>query len=173
MASSYHNARLPHSSRDRFVESPSLLRILAGLPSELYVEMQRLWHGTSNSYASVSTSGNGYKGLKSWKKLKERNWNPRQLLCLPHFFVALWLVLLLWGERWVFQDSIKACQWDIWEKWVGLLVPVKWGGKADESIAQRSNATSPNPTRRPSTHRSTYLPRPPMATRSIHLFTHR
>lgn len=114
----YYNAPLPRSrsSRDHFAEPPSILRILAGLPTELFAIMQRLWDRNSNSYTSVST--NSSQLSKSWRGLRESNWNPRRLLCLPHFFVGLWLVLLLWGERWVFQDSIKACRWDNWERWV-------------------------------------------------------
>lgn len=38
-------------------------------------------------------------------------------MSLPHLFVAVWVVTLLWGERWVFQSAVKACQWESWESW--------------------------------------------------------
>lgn len=29
----------------------------------------------------------------------------------------VWALLLLWGERWVFQSSINECKWGQWERW--------------------------------------------------------
>ena len=48
----------------------------------------------------------------------ERNCTRRRLLSLPHAFVLLWVVVLLWGERWVFRSAIEACKWEGWERWV-------------------------------------------------------
>jgi hypothetical protein len=44
---------------------------------------------------------------------------PRRLFSLPHILVAFWLLLLLWGERWVFATRVQRCRWDQWENWVG------------------------------------------------------
>jgi len=92
---------------------PSILsRLIAGLPSGLAVQMQRLWD--RQTYSSVSTSQ-----PKLPRSLRQvRHWNLRRTLSLPHILIALWAVLLLWGEKWVFESSIKACTWDRWEKWV-------------------------------------------------------
>jgi hypothetical protein len=50
-----------------------------------------------------------------------RTWSWRRLLSLPHLFAALWVVVLLWGERWVFESSIESCRWENWEQWVRLV----------------------------------------------------
>jgi len=121
MAPSYYSA--PRSTRDHFVEPPSLLdRLLAGLPSGLAAQMHRLWNNARErqAYNPISTSPHASRIAKGLMEV--RNWHPRRLLSLPHLFVAVWLVLLLWGERWVFQSSIEACGWGKWERWVGFLV---------------------------------------------------
>jgi hypothetical protein len=56
------------------------------------------------------------RSLRHWTE----RWHPRRLLCLPHLLVLAWLLVLLWGERWVFQSAIKACEWSQWERWVSL-----------------------------------------------------
>ncbi|KAE9368634.1 hypothetical protein N431DRAFT_382250 [Stipitochalara longipes BDJ] len=110
MAPSYYSTR---STRDHFVEPPSLLlRVIAGLPSGLSAQIQRLWD--RNSYASTSTSSSRIpRGLKHWSE----RWHLKRLLNLPHLLVLVWLLVLLWGERWVFQSAIKTCEWGRWEKW--------------------------------------------------------
>ncbi len=46
------------------------------------------------------------------------NLSSRRLLSLPHVLVLLWVVILLWGERWVFDSKVAQCDWDRWEDWV-------------------------------------------------------
>lgn len=137
MAPSYYSTRSTH---DHFVESPSLLaRVIAGLPSGLGMQMQRLWE--RNSYSSVSTSTSRVpRGLRHWTE----RWHPRRLLSLPHLLILVWLLVLLWGERWVFESSIKACEWGRWERWVSSC---RWmwemRNEADAmNIAQGCNAPS-------------------------------
>ena len=104
------------SFRDHFVEPPSILeRIIAGLPGGRASQMQRLLD--RQSYTSTSTSTVASKIPRPLRQM-ERNWHPRRLLNLPNLLVAVWLLLLLWGERWVFQNSLKACEWRNWERWV-------------------------------------------------------
>ena len=111
MAPTYYSTA--RSTRDHFVEPPSLLsRVIAGLPPGLSAQMQRLWD--RNAYVSVSTSPSRIpRGLRHWERL-----HPRRLLSLPHALVLVWLLVLLWGERWVFEDAVKGCDWGRWEKWV-------------------------------------------------------
>jgi hypothetical protein len=112
------------SSRNNFVPPPSLLsHILAGMPSGLSAQMQRIWERYSYGYSSVGTGGTRIP--RSLRHM-ERNWHWRRLLSLPHLFVAVWLVTLLWGERWVFQSAVKACQWGNWEDWVRMLACMVW-----------------------------------------------
>ncbi|PNY27999.1 Uncharacterized protein TCAP_02081, partial [Tolypocladium capitatum] len=46
-----------------------------------------------------------------------RNLTPRRLLSVPHALVLVWMVVLLWGERWVFDSKVEDCAWRNWEKW--------------------------------------------------------
>lgn len=57
-------------------------------------------------------------GLKALHQLR-RNLVPRRLLSFPHLLVALWVLILLWGERWTFESKVADCAWSNWEKWVG------------------------------------------------------
>jgi hypothetical protein len=111
MATTYYSAS--RSSRDHFVEPPSLIsRIFASMPSGLSVQIRRFWD--RQSYSMVST-----RESRIPRPLHRWHWHPRSLLSLPHLLVVIWTVTLLWGERWVFQSAIKACQWESWERWVG------------------------------------------------------
>ncbi|XP_044719750.1 calcineurin-like phosphoesterase domain-containing protein [Hirsutella rhossiliensis] len=46
-----------------------------------------------------------------------RNLAPRRLLSFPHALVLVWVVILMWGERWVFDSKVEDCAWKNWEKW--------------------------------------------------------
>lgn len=52
-----------------------------------------------------------------------RNLTSRRLLSFPHLMVAMWLLVLLWGERWVFGTKVEQCRWDKWEKWPAGITP--------------------------------------------------
>ncbi|KAF4124956.1 Calcineurin-like phosphoesterase [Geosmithia morbida] len=45
------------------------------------------------------------------------NVQARRLLSFPHVLVVFWLVILLWGERWVFESKVDDCAWHNWEDW--------------------------------------------------------
>lgn len=47
-----------------------------------------------------------------------KNMTRQRLLSFPHLLVALWILVMLWGERWVFASRIRSCDWDHWEDWV-------------------------------------------------------
>lgn len=47
-----------------------------------------------------------------------RNMTPRRLLSFPHLLVFFWMLLLFWGERWIFTNHVGVCDWKSWEKWV-------------------------------------------------------
>ena len=108
------------STRDHFLEPPSLLsRLISALPTSLSVEMQKLFDSQQQSYTSTSTAHNAIRIPRSLRRL-ERNcrWSPRSLLSLPHLFIVVWWVVLLWGERWVFKSAVEECRWENWERWV-------------------------------------------------------
>ncbi|CCC05203.1 hypothetical protein SMACR_08071 [Sordaria macrospora] len=45
------------------------------------------------------------------------NLTYNRLFSFPHLLVAAWIVVLLWGERWVFHSAVEECAWEKWEKW--------------------------------------------------------
>lgn len=48
------------------------------------------------------------------------NLAARRLLSFPHMLVVLWMLVMLWGERWTFKSQVQNCDWDHWEDWVSL-----------------------------------------------------
>ncbi|KAG6017514.1 hypothetical protein E4U54_006799 [Claviceps lovelessii] len=46
-----------------------------------------------------------------------RNMVPRRVFSFPHFLFLFWMVILLWGERWLFDSKVQKCDWGKWEKW--------------------------------------------------------
>lgn len=88
--------------------------ILAGGRSLL----RRLW-AYSNGSGRVTALSLAMQGLRQAK----RNLAARRLLSFPHLLVAFWLVVLLWGERWIFTTKVNSCDWDHWEDWVSSELP--------------------------------------------------
>ncbi|KAM0262933.1 hypothetical protein ACHAQJ_001528 [Trichoderma viride] len=46
-----------------------------------------------------------------------RNLTARRLLSFPHVLVVLWMLLLFWGERWIYTNHVNVCDWKSWERW--------------------------------------------------------
>jgi len=108
----YYNP--PRSTRNHFVEPPSIFsRLVGALPSNIIVQIQRLWNRTNYSLLS----DNAVK-LPRTLRQKPRSWDARRFLNLPNLLAVSWILLLLWGERWVFESSISSCEWGEWERWV-------------------------------------------------------
>ncbi|KUJ24128.1 uncharacterized protein LY89DRAFT_703337 [Mollisia scopiformis] len=109
MAPTYYST----STRDHFVEPPSLLsRLISALPSGLPAQMHRVFESPTQS----TTASRIPRSLRRWER-SCLSLHPRRLLSLPHAFIAIWVVLLLWGERWVFRSSVQECKWENWESW--------------------------------------------------------
>ncbi|KAL2258634.1 hypothetical protein VTK26DRAFT_8001 [Humicola hyalothermophila] len=45
------------------------------------------------------------------------NLTYHRMVSFPHMLVAIWVVVLLWGERWVFHSKVESCRWSNWENW--------------------------------------------------------
>lgn len=107
------------------------------------------------------------------------NLTARRFLSFPHLVVVFWIVILLWGERWVFDSKVSKCDWDHWEDWVSfpVLSPKRVALNvcqlltrlSDKRVAPRSEPPSPHLRCRPSDHRPSQLPRPPLAPLLPHL----
>lgn len=83
--------------------------------------LQRLW-------LEVRAYGPGILGVAlgraSWRL--RRNMTARRIFSFPHFLVGFWLLLLLWGEYWVFDHRVEDCRWDNWEQWVSDLASLQF-----------------------------------------------
>jgi hypothetical protein len=58
--------------------------------------------------------------------LKLRRWCLRRYSAIDTtkaLLVVVWLLVLWWGERLVFRNSISACRWENWEPWVFVEAP--------------------------------------------------
>ncbi|KUI54727.1 Cell division control protein 1 [Cytospora mali] len=52
-----------------------------------------------------------------------RNLTPSRLFSIPHVLVILWVLVLMWGERWIFHTKVESCHWSNWEKWPSGTTP--------------------------------------------------
>jgi len=113
MINNYSHLRT-RSSRDHFMEPPTILaRLLAALPTGLAVIVQR----------SIQKQSAALARLPRTLRNAPRKLSRRSIINVPNTLIAIWVLVLLWGERWVFQSSIKACDWKVWERWVSLQYP--------------------------------------------------
>ncbi|KAI1259507.1 hypothetical protein F5Y18DRAFT_295858 [Xylariaceae sp. FL1019] len=84
--------------------------------------------------------GRGYGRHSAWsvtmnaRQQLRRNMVRRRLLSFPHLLVTLWVVALLWGERWLFASKVKSCDWDHWEDWPAGATPHRLVFVADPQI---------------------------------------
>lgn len=97
-----------HSSR-RDIDSSLLDDCLAGLKVATR-SLWGFWKG-SGRYMVLGFLVNMLRQLR-------HNLAMRRLLSFPHALVVVWVLLLLWGERWVFHSRVESCHWSSWENWV-------------------------------------------------------
>ncbi|PHH73150.1 hypothetical protein CDD80_4014 [Ophiocordyceps camponoti-rufipedis] len=74
------------------------------------------------------------RGAAAAARQTGRNLAPSRLLSFPHGLVLVWIVILLWGERWVFSSKIGACDWRRWEQWPAASSPHRVVFIADPQI---------------------------------------
>lgn len=85
------------------------------LPTDLAVSLQRMVD-QQNLGAPGGVVSRISRLLRGWR----RHWSWRRFFTLPHLLVCVWVVALLYGERWVFEEAVRACAWEEWERWVSL-----------------------------------------------------
>ncbi|KAF4917502.1 hypotheticall protein [Colletotrichum viniferum] len=73
---------------------------------------QRLWHFWQTRGRRMAINMLYQAG---WQL--RQNLTARRLLSFPHLLVCLWMLILLWGERWVFSSRVADCRWSNWESW--------------------------------------------------------
>lgn len=120
MSSTYNHLRT-RSSRDHFMEPPSIVsRVLNVLPTRLAVLAMRILDRPRGAIAQFPTT------LRNARRAARRP-TLRSFVNIPNAFIAVWVLLLLWGERWAFHSAIKQCRWENWERWVSYLRDVVLG----------------------------------------------
>lgn len=109
-----------HSSRNQFEQPASLMqRLLDAIPSHAFDSA--LPHH-SRSYQRHDRHGN-----------TRGPWGLTNIAKAPVALIVLWVIILWWGERSVFRDSIAACDWDKWERWVRD----PWGSYMEPALTDR------------------------------------
>jgi ethanolamine phosphate phosphodiesterase len=108
----------PYSSKSSFSYSPryrsdnssSLLDNLRAFMANAVRALVRFWRDRGRHMALAA--------MLSMAHRMRQNLTYQRLLSFPHLVVAVWVVLLLWGERWAFHSKVESCHWSNWEKWV-------------------------------------------------------
>lgn len=98
------------SYRDRRDHSTSPLDDFRALVAESLRSLLRFWRerGRHMTYAAIVSLGHRLR----------QNLTYNRLLSFPHLLVAVWVVVMLWGERWAFHSKVEDCHWSNWENWV-------------------------------------------------------
>ncbi|ROV94951.1 hypothetical protein VMCG_08341 [Cytospora schulzeri] len=52
-----------------------------------------------------------------------RNLVLNRVFSFPHVLVVLWVLVLMWGERWIYHTKVENCHWSNWEKWPAGTTP--------------------------------------------------
>lgn len=81
-------------------------------------ETVRSWLYRRNSSSSRDTGGMGIL-RRVFTLAKTR------VFTMANVLIVLWVWMLWWGERRVFEDSLEGCAWGEWETWVSLSLPLK------------------------------------------------
>lgn len=109
-----------HSSRNHFEQPAGLMqRLLDAIPRHAF---DSAFHHHSRSHQPQNRHGNT-RGA----------WGLRNISKVPVALIVLWVIILWWGERSVFGNSIAACDWDKWERWVRD----PWGSYMDLALTDR------------------------------------
>ncbi|XDG08767.1 hypothetical protein ABKA04_008382 [Annulohypoxylon sp. FPYF3050] len=91
--------------------------------------IRRLW-GYMNGRGRHVAWGLAIKGGQQVR----RNLTRRRLLSFPHVLVVFWMLVMLWGERWIFASRVRSCDWDHWEDWPAGATPHRLIFVADPQI---------------------------------------
>ncbi|KAB5549874.1 hypothetical protein GE09DRAFT_1128126 [Coniochaeta sp. 2T2.1] len=96
-----------HNSR-RDLDSSLIDDCLAGVKGSTR-SLWRFWKASGRRLA--------FGFLVNMLRQVRHNLAPRRLLSFPHALVVVWVLLLLWGERWVYHSRVERCHWSSWENW--------------------------------------------------------
>lgn len=123
-----------HNSR-RDIDSSLIDDCLAGVKGATR-SLWRFWKGPGRRMA--------FGFLVNMLRQVRHNLAVRRLLSFPHALVALWLLLLLWGERWVFHSRVERCHWSSWENWVCSAITLLWCQRRLTRLAKQPPGATPH-----------------------------
>lgn len=95
----------------------------------------------------------------------------KYVLTFANFLALLWVIVLLWGEVSIFDQSVRECDWSSWEQWVCTLIS-SFRVRLTMNEAPRSQPSSLSPRRRSPACRPSYLSRPTLAIVFAHNLVH-
>jgi hypothetical protein len=91
------------SSRNHFREPQGLAEKATSAVAPILASLQALW--TKQIHSALG--GNAAK-----RSLL------RRVLSLGNILILIWIYVVYWGERTVFNNAIEDCDWGHWESWV-------------------------------------------------------
>lgn len=89
----------------------------SSLVDDCLATVQGQWNSLL-SFCRTRGKSTAWASLLQFAYQLRRNLALHRLLSFPHVLVAVWVVVMLWGERWVFHTTVERCAWENWEKWV-------------------------------------------------------
>ncbi|KAG7292658.1 hypothetical protein NEMBOFW57_002695 [Staphylotrichum longicolle] len=124
----------PYNSKSSFSYPPryypdhstSLFDDLRAFVAQLVRSLVRFWRERGRRMA--------FAALLSLAHRLRQNLTYNRLLSFPHLLVAVWVVVLLWGERWAFHSKVESCHWSSWEKWPAGAEPHRVALVADPQL---------------------------------------
>ncbi|KAF2750692.1 hypothetical protein M011DRAFT_437083 [Sporormia fimetaria CBS 119925] len=84
-----------------------------GMPVGAYSEPESLTHQALR----VARAFVLYRVRPRWRQVMGGSWSWRRMSSVSRVLVLLWVVMMYWGERTVFKNSIAECKWENWERW--------------------------------------------------------
>ncbi|KAH6847474.1 Metallo-dependent phosphatase-like protein [Chaetomium sp. MPI-CAGE-AT-0009] len=128
MARPYSSNKSSFSYPPRYYpdNSTSLFDDLRALVARAFHALVRFWRERGRRIA--------YGALLSSVYRLRLNLTYRRLVAFPHLLVALWVVVLLWGERWAFHSKVESCHWSNWEQWPAGAEPHRVALVADPQL---------------------------------------
>jgi len=117
MAPPYSSSK-SSSSRSSFTYPPryypdystSPLDDFRALVAQAVRALARFWRERGRRMLAATTFSAAYR--------MRLNLTYNRLVSFPHLLVAVWVFVLLWGERWAFHSKVESCHWSNWEHWV-------------------------------------------------------
>ncbi|KAK9775411.1 putative Calcineurin-like phosphoesterase domain-containing protein [Seiridium cardinale] len=88
---------------------PSVVESILSESQRLINRLRVYWNGKGRVLAWSFAMQAAYRA--------KANLAARRLLSFPHLLVVLWMLVMLWGERWTFTSQVQSCDWDHWEEW--------------------------------------------------------